>query len=191
LREDDKTDLELVALARAGLAHDAVATLVRRHTPQVRAIVYPMLLNHADADDVTQDAMVKVVSSLGTFKGNAAFSTWVHRVAVNTALNFIKRQKRHRAMEAEGVDTLTQLEDTTAARPSDGLEAEEADAAVSRAMSKLSPEQRLAVSLVIMQGMDERTAAAVAECHAATLRWRLHAARKKLKTLLMDMRSAR
>ena len=183
---DDKTDLELVALARAGQAQEAVATLVRRHTPRVRTIVYPMVLNHADADDVTQEAMVKVVASLETFKGGAAFSTWVHRVAVNTALNFIKRRKR-RAVESEGMDALAQVEDT-AARPLEKLEAEELDAAVSRAMSKLSAEQRLAVSLVILQGMDEREAAAVAGCPAATLRWRLHAARKRLKTLLKDVR---
>ena len=176
LREDDQTD---------------VATLVRRHTPQVRAIVCPMVLNHADADDVTQEAMVRVVSSLGTFRGGAAFSTWVHRIAVNTALNFIKRRKRRRAAEAEGMDVLAEVEDTSAAQPPDNLEAKEVDAAVSRAMSELPPEQRMAVSLVILQGMDERTAAAVAGCHAATLRWRLHAARKKLKALLRDVRSTR
>ena len=176
MREDDKTELEV---------------LVRRHTSQVRAIVYPMVLNHADADDVTQDTMVKVVASLGTFKGNAAFSTWVHRIAVNTALNFLKRRKRRQSTETEDVDALAQMEDTAAAKPSDGLEAEEVDAAISRAMSKLSPEQRLVVSLVILQGMDEREAATVAGCHAATLRWRLHSARKKLKVLLKDVRNTK
>ena len=186
MREDDRTDLELVALAQAGQMCDAVAILVKRHTPLVRGVVYPMVLNHTDADDVTQEAMVKVVRSLGSFKGNASFSTWVYRIAANTTLNFIKRR---RPQGLEGMEALALVQDATAEQPSRRLEAEETDAAISRAMSKLSPEQRMAVSLVILQDMDEGEAAAVAGCRAATLRWRLHAARKKLKILLKDMRA--
>ena len=186
MREDDKTDLKILTLARTGQA-DAVAMLVRRHTSRVRTIIYPMVLNHADADDVTQEALVKVMGSLSAFRGEAGFSTWVHRIAVNTALNFLKRRKR-RAMEVVDEEVLAQIEDT-AARPADRLEVEETDAEISRALAQLSPEQRAAVSLVALQGMSEREAAVVAGCLAATLRWRLHAARKKLKKLLRNLKA--
>ena len=186
VREDDKADLEFLTLARAGQA-DAVAMLVRRHTARVRSIVYPMVLNHADADDVTQETLVKTIGSLSAFRGEAGFSTWVHRIAVNTALNFIKRHKRQ-ATEVADEEALAQIEDT-AVRPADRLEAQETDAAISGALARLSPEQRAAVSLVALQGMDEREAAMAAGCPAATLRWRLHAARKKLKNLLRNLRA--
>ncbi len=184
----EQTDAELIAAVLAGRTHDSVAMLVRRHTTRVRAIVHPMLLNHADTDDVTQETLVKVLASLKTFKGESGFATWVHRIAVNTALNFIKRRKR-RPPETEDVDAISQFEDVMAARPADKLEAEEIDVAISSAMTQLPLEQRLAISLVAIQGMDEREAASVAGCNTATLRWRLHAARKKLRILLGDLRS--
>ena len=186
LHSENITDLEWAAMAREGNP-EAVATLVRRHAPRVRAILYPMVLNHADADDLAQETMAKVAASLATFRGGAAFSTWVHRIAVNTALNFIKRQKR-RAVEILDDAALARAEDFSAPKPPEQLEAGETDAAISRAMSRLSPEQRLAISLVVLQDMDEREAASVAGCLPATLRWRFHAARKKLKHVLRNLK---
>ena len=179
------TDAELIAAALAGRP-DSVAALARRHTARVRAAVYPIVLNHADADDVTQETLVKAVSSLASFKSGAAFSTWLHRVAVNTALNFLRRKKRF--PETGNEDAFSNIEDTTAPTPSENLESAELDAAITRAMQKLPPKQRLAVSLVIIRDLDECEAATIAGCHPATLRWRLHAARQKLKSLLRDVR---
>jgi RNA polymerase sigma-70 factor (ECF subfamily) len=92
---------------------DGAATLnaeevVREHAPRVYNIARRMLGNDADAEDVTQDVLVQVVRKLGTFRGEAALPTWLHRVTVNAALNH--RRKKANRHEESPRDPLDQFE---------------------------------------------------------------------------------
>jgi RNA polymerase sigma-70 factor (ECF subfamily) len=87
------TDEELVAEARAG-SRDAAAELFERHWPSAWKVAYTLTGASASAEDVAQDSFERAFSALETFNGRSAFSTWLHRIVVNRALNVRRNEKR-------------------------------------------------------------------------------------------------
>ena len=88
----DADDNALVARARNGDA-DAIAGLVERHQPWIYNIARRMLYRPADAEDATQEILIKVVTKLSTFEDRSSFRTWLYRIVVNHVLN-VKRVQR-------------------------------------------------------------------------------------------------
>lgn len=175
-----RTDKQLIADYRSSGDPRILEEIVERHMGNVRAAVYPLVLNDADADDVAQEAMLRILAGLGSFRGSAAFSTWCYRVAVNTALSFLRRQKRRRARftDADLSDEALEHEDHAPPRQA---EVSELNQRITAAMELLPPEQRAALALVAIRGLSERQAAVACQCSFATLRWRLFRARQRLK----------
>jgi len=100
----DLSDEELVRRCRATLPHDtgAFETLVKRHSEQVFAIAYRMLGDAQEAEDQSQEVFVKVYRSFSRFRGDAAFSTLLYRITVNTCLDTLsKRQRRLQQVDAD------------------------------------------------------------------------------------------
>lgn len=87
------TDDELVAEARAG-SRDAAAELFERHWPRAWKVAYALTGTTASAEDVAQDSFERAFSALETFNGRSAFSTWLHRIVVNRALNVRRSERR-------------------------------------------------------------------------------------------------
>src|SRR6201998_4461577 len=82
---------------------DAFATLFQLHRGRVHAVCLRMTNNPADADDLTQEAFIQAFRKLNTFRGDSALSTWLHRVAVNTALmHFRKRSTAQTSFDGSG-----------------------------------------------------------------------------------------
>ena len=155
-----------------------VDTLVRRHITKVRAMLYSMVLNDDDADDLAQEVFCRAIAAIHGFNGRSAFSTWIHRIAVNTALNFLRRRKRN------PVETREELPDAPAARhsqPDETVMAREQDHQVATALAELTPNLRVAIVLTCIQGLSVREAAKAANCPAGTMYWRVHQARKHLR----------
>lgn len=100
---DERSDLELVAAAKAG-SLDAMETLVSRHEQRVYGLAMRLLQNSHDAEDVTQQTFLSVVENLESFRGESAFLTWVLRIATHAALKVIRKRK--------GLDTVS-LEQAT------------------------------------------------------------------------------
>ncbi len=98
-------DAELVERARSGEA-DAITELYRRHERRVYNLALRTLGNHWDAADVAQEAFIKAFKNIGSFKGEARFGTWLHRIAVNAAYDHLRRQ-RPEPMEADIIDDLS------------------------------------------------------------------------------------
>ena len=98
----DGTDDErsLIALAAAG-DRAASRALYDRHAARVHRLAYRVCGDPDLAEDLTQDVFVKVFRSLGQFRGDSAFSTWVHRIAVTVSLNAMRKVKRLREREAD------------------------------------------------------------------------------------------
>ncbi len=183
--EQGLTDAELVAMIRQTGDQLAIESLVRRHTGRVRSMVYPLVLNDADADDVTQEALLRALNGLAGFRAESSFTTWLHRVAVNTARNFLRsRNRRLRLWTSEAVPE--DVADAAFRTPARSAEAVELDHTIAHAMQELPDEQRIALSLVVIQQLDEKEAAQVAGCGHATLRWRVHRARCRMRHLLKD-----
>ncbi len=108
---------------------------------------------------------------------------WDLVVRCRAAKNYLKRRNRRRALLSEDGDPEA-VADAAYRAPAQAAETADLDRRISEAMGSLPLDQRIALALVAVQGLGEREAAHVAGCNAATLRWRLHRARKRLRQLL-------
>ncbi len=135
------TDDALVEASLAGAA-DAFDVLVTRHRRAVYHVCYRFVNNHEDAADLTQDTFVRAWKALGSFRGQARFSTWVHRIAVNVSLNRVSLK----TPRGEAVDFDT-MADTREPAPGAAIVAAERAAQVRAAVASLPPRQRTALIL--------------------------------------------
>lgn len=173
------TDEELIARYRDSGDLQHLDVLVQRHVGGVRAMIYPMVLNATDADDVTQDVFLSVARNLARFEGRARFKTWLHRIAVRAAIDFLRR-RACRPAEGAGEACVPPLADGAAGPDAQAVLREE-HGRVTRALAGLPPHLRSAITLTILEGHPVREAARLAGCLPATLYWRVHEARRRLK----------
>jgi RNA polymerase sigma-70 factor, ECF subfamily len=142
------TDEEMVAAYVESGDSEALEQLISRHFDSIRRLAFSMLLNDVDADDAVQEVFVRVVQGVKTFRREAAFSTWLHRVALNTIYGIISRKKRRPAL----------LGSASEATSSDHRTAEsdlaflELDQAIQAALADLSPELRAALVMTTFEG---------------------------------------
>lgn len=155
--------------------------LTRRHIGKVRSMIYPMVLNDADADELTQEVFLRVVGSIQRFKGQSAFSTWLYRIAMNTTHNFLKRRIRNPVEHRQNPPDSPGGKNWS---PTETIMGMESDARVTKALEALSPPLRAAIVLTAIQGMSLKEAAKAEHCLMTTLYWRVHQARKLLRKQL-------
>jgi RNA polymerase sigma-70 factor, ECF subfamily len=103
-QEQREDDIRLVAAAQRGERH-AMDALLRKHYGYVAAITRRVTNNEADAADATQNALIAVAKGIHKFDGTSAFTTWLHRVATNAALDELRRRKRRPEPVSVGVET--------------------------------------------------------------------------------------
>ena len=166
--------------------------LIRRHQSRIYGMMYHMTANHEDANDLTQEAFIRGYQTLRSFRGEAAFFTWIYRIAVNRALNFIK-QRRNRTPHVSLDDFDPQGEVATYLRELISDKTPRRDAAMKElqeklngALLKLSEKHRLVVTLHDIQGVSYDEIAAITGCNVATVRTRLFYARHLLQGYLAD-----
>jgi RNA polymerase sigma-70 factor, ECF subfamily len=139
--EESATDGELVRAVQAGdrAAFDA---LVRRHERQIYGLCYRFARSHEDASDLAQDAFVRAYRAIGGFKADAAFSTWLYRIAVNVCLNrkALKPPPVRPLLDEDGAASAVERQDAAL------LKAERA-ARVRKAISQLPEKQRATLVL--------------------------------------------
>ncbi len=184
----DRTETLLIADLCEG-DETALAPLVERYKRMVYRLAVQITKNHADADDVMQETFIKVYRSIHTFRRDAAFETWLYRIAVNEALNFVKRRERRRECTFE---TATEAEYEATARyraqlandPQTHAEKAELRQYVTEAVNSLPLKHRTVVILHEFEGLTHAEIASILNCSEGTVRSRLHYARKKLRTLL-------
>lgn len=160
--------------------HAAFAALIRAHQQMIHSLTFRMTGSLADSKDLAQEAFVRAYQQLDSFEGNAKFSSWLYRIAVNACLDWRKReQRRERAHTRWGEDTISESAGTNSA---DGLD--ELSREVQAALMKLPDKQRAAVVLTVYGNHNHAEAAKILGCSETTVSWRIFAARQKLKRLL-------
>ena len=184
----ERTEALLIAELCEG-DETAFAALVEKYKRMVYRIAMQITQNHADADDVMQESFIKAYRSIHTFRQDAAFETWLYRIAVNEALNFVKRRDRRReyAFDEEteaAIDPVTLRKAQEARDPHLLAEKAELRHYVTKAVNSLSLKHRTVVHLHEFEGLTHAEIAAILNCSEGTVRSRLHYARKKLRTLL-------
>ena len=181
------SDAELLAAHVEGDA-EAFAILVRRHQDRMWAVALRVMRNPDDAADALQDAYIAAFRRAGSFRGDAAVTTWLHRVVVNACLD------RLRSLKVRAADALPEDLDRSPGlgvdAPADPVEEAEQRDLVAAALGRLNPDQRAALVLVDMQGYSVEEAATMLGCAPGTVKSRCARGRAKLAPLLAAMREA-
>lgn len=179
------TDEQLVADFQQMGKRDCLEALIRRHIGKVRAMIYPMVLNDADADDLTQEVFMRVAQAIGGFRQTARFTTWLYRIAMNTTVSFLRTRRRAPAACETDLSALVDQNPV----PPDQLAVQETEIRITKALASLSPRLRAAITLTAIHGMEAAEAAKIEGCALATFYWRIHQARRLLKNKLGDHRT--
>ena len=187
----NETDKLLVERVKRG-DKAAFNALVLKYQQRVVNLVSRFVRNHADALDISQEAFLKAYRALPNFRGDSAFYTWLYRIAVNTAKNFLATQARRSGELSQEISEIEQIEANDALRdkatPERLLLRDEIQATVISAIEALPEDLRTAIMLREVDGMSYEEIAGVMECPTGTVRSRIFRAReavdKQLKPLL-------
>ena len=174
------SDLELVRASAAGdLA--AFESLYQRHNRRVYSICLRMLADAAEAEDATQDVFVQLFRKIGSFRGESAFTTWLHRMTVNQVLmRFRKRNVRLESTTEDG--DFTNLVQFGTEKPSRMPVIDRI--ALDRAIAELPPGYRTVFVLHDIEGFEHEEIARQLNCTIGTSKSQLHKARMRLRALL-------
>jgi len=177
-----RSDTELL---RAHVDGDAAAfgELVARHTDRLWAVALRTLGDPEEAADALQDALLSAFRHASGFRGQAAVTTWLHRIVVNACLDRIRRRR------SRPTDPLPEIEghDPVDARSSAFAEDRDVALDIAAALASLPPDARAAVVLVDLQGFSVADAAAVLDCPVGTVKSRCARARARLAPMLSHL----
>lgn len=168
----EDSDARLVAAAVNG-DRAAFAALLERHYNRIHGLAWQLTGSRADADDVAQDVCCVLVEKLGTFRGEAKFSTWLCGIVFNACRDLQRRRRSFRGL-TERLAVVAGL-----ARGPDGRDLHDA-VWVRSAIARLKPAYRDAVVLVAGQQLSHAEAAAILGVAEATISWRMHEVRRML-----------
>ena len=184
----DESEPKLVRRAQRGDEH-AFATLYQSHRKRVYSVCLLMTRDIAEAEDLTQEAFLQVFRSVGSFRGDSAFSTWLYRVAVNTVLMKLRRRKSPPLLSLD--------EPVSPESPSLRRDVGQADPELSgvidrialrRAMQELPEGCRRIFALHEVQGYRHHEIARMLDCSVGNSKSQLHKAKMKLRDLLFPKR---
>lgn len=180
-------------LVRATLDGDATAYrgLVERYQGRIYAVIFGMVRNPEDARELSQDAFVKAYKNLGRFRLESSFYTWLCRIAMNVAIDHLRRQKLRRTeafdegiatRDTSGVISLEHHRDD----PRRSLERKQLRERIMNEVDKLPDDQKQAIILREIDGLSYKEIAAVMDIPEGTVMSRLYYARKKLQSALRE-----
>ena len=187
-------DHTLVGRVQAG-ERAAFDVLVRRHQHRVLAVVGRYIADWSECQDVAQEAFVRAFRAIGSLRGDSQFTTWLHRIAVNTAKNHLIAQNRRPPaddidlIDAELVSDSARLRDTDT--PERELMREQVQRCVIAAVEALPDDWKLALNLREVEGLSYEQIAQRMDCPVGTVRSRIHRAREAIDQRLRPLLEGR
>lgn len=160
---------------------EGFAVLVRQYSEPLYWKVRRIVLNHEDANDVLQNAFLKIWNNLDTFQGKSALSTWLYRIAINEALDFVRRQKN-----VNSATVSTEDEPGVAARlmGDDYFDGDEAQAQLQEAVARLPEVQRTVFTLKYFDELKYSEISKILDTSEGALKASYHLAVKKITEYL-------
>ena len=176
-------DQKLVVRVQKG-DKTAFDLLVRKYQHKVAKLVSRYVRDRREVEDVTQEALIKAYRAIGGFRGESAFYTWLYRIAVNTAKNYLESQGRRPPgsdMEIESAELIESGEGLRdQATPERQMLTDEIATTVHRVLELLPPDLRTAITLREIEGMSYEEIAEVMDCPIGTVRSRIFRAREAI-----------
>jgi RNA polymerase sigma-70 factor (ECF subfamily) len=186
-----EADLELVKRVKQG-DKAAFDLLVIKYQSRIVNLAMRFVRNQADALDISQEAFIKAYRAMPNFRGDSAFYTWLYRITVNTAKNYLAVKSNCRLPEVdqdpsemEQIDTGTALKDLET--PENLLLTQEIQDTVVRAIDNLPEDLRTAISLRELEGLSYEEIAVTMDCPMGTVRSRIFRAREAIDMLLKPL----
>jgi RNA polymerase sigma-70 factor (ECF subfamily) len=191
--EDDILPLVQRTLAGNREAFDELVFLYR---DQVYATAWQLTRNSEDALDVSQEVFLRAYRALSSYKGKAKFSTWLHRIVLNTCIDHIRREKRHKNnvslsdVPDEGTDeyTANPLESSVDPKQRDTVYQKEIQRRILAGLQQVSGRQREVFVLRYYQDLELKEIAEVLKCSEGAIKRHLHRAQMRLRDILRDIR---
>jgi RNA polymerase sigma-70 factor, ECF subfamily len=188
---DREVDQQLVERAQRGDKR-AFELLVAKYQRKLGRLLSRLVRDPAEVEDVTQEAFIKAYRALPSFRGESAFYTWLYRIGINTAKNYLVAMGRRAPTstgfdheEAENFEDAEQLRDT--ATPENELIGKQIAATVNRAMEQLPEDLRTAITLREIEGLSYEEIAAAMDCPIGTVRSRIFRAREAIAAELRPL----
>lgn len=186
-----EADLLLVERVQSG-DRNAFGLLVSKYQRKLLRLVMRMVRDPAEAEDVTQEAFIKAYRALPNFRGESAFYTWLYRIGVNTAKNWLVAHGRRMPTVSEiGDEDSESIEDSGLLRddetPDRVLLSKQIGETVNAAMDALPEDLRTAISLREIEGLSYEEIAQVMDCPIGTVRSRIFRAREAIAAQLRPL----
>ena len=181
----EETDESLVTRARAGDSA-AFELLMRRHNQRVFRVVRSVLRDTDDIEDVIQQAYVQAFLHLDQFGGNARWSTWLCRIAINEALARLRQRGRFVSIEAVSEEAMANLSRGSGGDPERAASGREFSKMVEQAIDELPEIYRSVLILREVEGMTTEETASVLDVQTDVIKTRLHRARASLREAIED-----
>lgn len=171
----------------------AFEQLIESYQKKIFNIALRMLGNYDDAGDLSQEVLIRIYKSIGSFKEQSSFSTWIYRITTNVCLDEIRKRKNRKIIS---LDEEIRLEDGEMKRqiesdepsPEETAEAKDLKKIVNDAIGKLSEEHRIVIVLRDLQGLSYEEIAEVLKCPEGTVKSRINRGRQALKNILASKR---
>jgi len=183
-------DQQLVLRVQKG-DKTAFDLLVRKYQHRIAKLVSRYVSDRAEVEDVTQEAFIRAFRAIKGFRGESAFYTWLYRIAVNTAKNYLVAQGRRPSTvdveneEGEAVEIGESVRD--ASTPERQLLADEIGRTVERVMNGMPEELRTALTLREIDGLSYEEIAEIMDCPIGTVRSRIFRAREAIEQELQPL----
>jgi RNA polymerase sigma-70 factor (ECF subfamily) len=160
--------------------------LVRQHYQQAYTIAYRLSGSHADAEDLTQEALIRAYQSFDRYQRHLPFANWLYRIMVNLHIDELRRRPRARVESMDALPGGLEIPDWSS-DPAERLLSRELDERLQVALAGLTHEFRAAVLLCDVQGFSYEEIAEIMRCSIGTVRSRVHRGRKQLRAALLAM----
>ena len=180
------TDEQLIERWGSGRDRSALDRLIDRYLPRFYGTARAMLLPVEEAEDIAQEVLLKVIVALDRFDGRSSFQAWSYAILLNT----VRTSMRQRKLRGQRIDSAAHVEGVAAPESALGgrLDGEAAKSMLDAAMQKLSEKQRVAVVLMLMEGLSAVEVAEMEDCSVDAVYQRVTDARKALRSELSLMR---
>lgn len=188
LQGGELSESEAIERAKQGDG-DAFETLYDLHKRRVYSLCLRMTANAAEAEDLTQEAFLQLFRKIGTFRGESAFSTWLHRMAVNVVLMRLRKKNLPVVPLDDPLETEEESSKKEPGAPDPKLTGSVDRMQIQRAVDALPPGYRMIFVLHDVEGYEHNEIAELVGCSIGNSKSQLHKARMKLRDLLKTSRA--